>query len=113
MSSSSTITEAEREGRPLGRYAMPGEVLAGLFLDPLGLTARDLAERIGDDEARMQALLDGEVRMDADLALKLGRAFGTKPTYWTNLQTARDLRVRQEALGSDLERIEPYDLEAA
>ena len=106
MSSSSTITEAERRSDSLGRRARPGEVLAGLWLDPLGLDAATFGDKIGIPQDDVQALLDGERRMDADAALRVSKALGTEPDFWLRMQAQADLHEREQALRTDLERIE-------
>ena len=105
MSSSSTITEAG--GRGLGRRIKPGEVLAELWLDPLGLDARSFGETIAVPTEIVQELLDGKRRIDADIALRISKAFGTKPEFWLSMQAGSDLHERAEVLRDELDRIEP------
>ncbi len=43
----------------------------------------------------------------ADTAFRLGRALGTTPELWSNLQQADDLRTAEKELGASLETIKP------
>ena len=64
----------------------PGEVLAELYLDPLGMSAASLAEDMDLPRTCVQVILTGKGRISADIAILLGRLFSTTPEFWTNLQ---------------------------
>ena len=83
----------------------PGEVLAGLYLAPLGMSAIALAARLDAPRTRIERLIGGRTAITVDTAMRLARFFSTTPEYWMNLQRAWDL-ARRRCLG-----IEP--LEAA
>ncbi len=83
----------------------PGEILLEEFLEPYGLTQKELAERIGVSYPRVNELVHGKRGVTPDTALRLARLFGTTPEFWLNLQQAYDLyQARQRA---DHENIEP------
>lgn len=69
----------------------PGEVLRCEFLEPLGLSARALAEAIDVPGNRISDIVREHRGMTADTALRLARYFSTTPEFWMNLQTAHDL----------------------
>jgi addiction module HigA family antidote len=48
----------------------------------------------------------------ADTALRLARFFGTSVEFWMNLQSQYDADIAREAIGDDLESIEPFALQA-
>ena len=52
-----------------------GEMLALEFMEPLGLTAATLAEALAIAPARLEGVIAGHIRMDADLDLRLARYF--------------------------------------
>lgn len=89
----------------------PGEVLAGLYLEPLGLSAGALAKKLNLPRTRIERLIKGQTGMSPDTALRLARYFGTTAEYWMNLQTNYDLKVAAEEQVAELQSIEP--LEAA
>ena len=107
MSSSSTITEAKRAGTGLGRPAHPGEVLAELYLDELGLSANDLAAAIARPAQHMQDVLDAKRPIDADLALRLAKAFGSRPQLWLNMQNSFDLEMAERDAAQGIAAIKP------
>ena len=87
----------------------PGEVLAELYLKPLGMSAITLAKRLNVPRTRIERLLKGETSLTVDTAMRLARFFGNTPEFWMNLQRAYDLARARETV--DLTDITP--LEAA
>ena len=69
----------------------PGEVLREEYLEPLGMSARQLAEAIHVPANRISELARERRGVTADTAIRLGRYFGTSPDFWLNLQLAHDL----------------------
>jgi addiction module HigA family antidote len=69
----------------------PGEILALEFMEPLGLSARAVAQAIGVPGNRISDLVRARRDVSADTAIRLGRYFGTGSQFWLNLQSAHDL----------------------
>jgi addiction module HigA family antidote len=69
----------------------PGEMLRKEFLEPLGMTQRELAERLGVHYPRVNELVNGKRGVTAETALMLGKLFGTSARFWLNLQASYDL----------------------
>lgn len=69
----------------------PGEILKEEFLEPLGLSARSLAEELGVPNNRISELIRGDRGMTADTAIRLARHFDTTSAFWMNLQVNHDL----------------------
>ena len=85
----------------------PGEVLHEEFLVPLKLSAGALAKKMGVPRTRVERLANEETGITADTALRLGKALGTTPQLWLNLQNDYDLQMATRALGKKLAKIEP------
>ena len=82
----------------------PGEVLAELYLEPLGLSPIALAKRLNVPRTRIERLVKGETSLTVDTAMRLSRFFGNTPEFWMNLQRAYDLtRARETVDLSDIE----------
>lgn len=82
----------------------PGEHLAE-FLDELGITQYRLAKTVGVPQVRISEVVHGRRSITADTALRIGRALGTTPEFWLNLQRMYDLdRARADV---DLSAITP------
>ncbi len=69
----------------------PGEILREEFLEPLGLTQKQLADHLGCDVKVINRLVNGRTGVTPEMALKLGAAFRTTPEFWLNAQKAVDL----------------------
>jgi addiction module HigA family antidote len=83
----------------------PGEMLLEEFLNPMGLTQRELADGIGVPYQRVNELVNGRRGITPATALRLGKFFGTSPDLWMNLQLRWDLYHAQQDEGKALERI--------
>lgn len=68
----------------------PGILLRQRFLDPLGISAAQLAKAIGLRRERVAGLLAGQGRLTPDLALRLGLFFGVPTRWWLDLQSDYD-----------------------
>lgn len=84
-----------------------GELLVSEFMEPLDLTAATLAEALAVAPARLQGVIDGHIRMDADLDLRLARYFAMSEGFFLGLQDDYELLEAKRALNGDLDRIVP------
>lgn len=85
----------------------PGEMLLEEFLDPMGLTQRDLADGIHVPYQRINELVNGRRGVTPATALRLAKFFGNSPDFWMNLQLRWDLYFAQEQEAEELKRITP------
>jgi addiction module HigA family antidote len=86
---------------------LPGEILMEEFLKPLAVSQYRLAKEIGVPARRINEIVHGERRINADTALRLARFFGTSERFWINLQSRYDLEVERDRLGDALDGIRP------
>lgn len=91
----------------------PGEILREEFLLPMELTPYAVAQACGVPRTRIERLTREETPVTADTALRLGRFFGTTPSFWMNLQARYDLEVAEDATAADIKRIKPMKRNAA
>lgn len=80
----------------------PGAVLAEEFMFPAGLSAGDLAEKIGVAVRTVERLLSGDRTVDAELSLRLARYFSTARDFWLQLQVEHDIERSQHKLGEGI-----------
>lgn len=84
----------------------PGEVLRLEYLQPLGISCRQLAETIGVPSNQINDIVRKRRGVTADTAIRLGRYFRTDPRYWLNLQMAHDLsKAEAETDYSDVPQV--------
>ena len=86
----------------------PGEMLREEFLNPMGMTQRELAEGIRVPYQRINELINGKRGVTPSTALRLAKYFGTTAGFWMNLQLRWDLYRAQQTEARHLEKIEPY-----
>jgi addiction module HigA family antidote len=84
----------------------PGEIL-GDDLETMDLSAGQFAAHIGVPPNAVTEILRGKRRVTAPMALRFGKAFGTDPRYWTNLQSLYEIKKAQAEIGDTLAAINP------
>jgi addiction module HigA family antidote len=80
----------------------PGEVLKD-ELTEIGMSANSFAQALHVPANRITAIINGSRAITADTALRISKFFGTTPEFWLNLQSAYDLKLALQAVGSRLE----------
>lgn len=85
----------------------PGEVLKGLFLAPAKVSLTDFAARLGVDRKTISRLVNGHYGITAEMALRLGKAFGNSPEMWLGMQQDYDLWHAAQAHKAALRAISP------
>ena len=84
-----------------------GEMLVSEFMEPLGLTADALATALAVAPARLDRVIAGRIRMDADLDLRLARFFSMSEGFFLGLQDDFELLEAKRALNGELDKILP------
>ena len=89
-----------------------GEMLIEEFMEPIGMTQTELAEKTGLPRKHVNELCRNRRAATADTALILGRVFGNSPDFWLNTQRRTDL---WEALSTPqrvirIERARPLEM---
>ncbi|MBQ7606532.1 MAG: HigA family addiction module antidote protein [Desulfovibrionaceae bacterium] len=86
----------------------PGEVLKEDFLVPMGISKGKLAEAIGVPVSVITDLVEQRLGIDAEMATRFSRYFGTSAEFWCNLQAAYDLSVVAMTKEDELAGIIPH-----
>ena len=66
----------------------PGEVLREYLGD---VTVTEAAARLGVSRVTLSRVVTGAAGISADMAIRLGEAFGTSPDLWAGMQMQFDL----------------------
>lgn len=89
----------------------PGEILLEEYIKPNHLTQTEVARKIGISVKILSAVIHAKRPIDTELALRLGRLFGTTPELWLNGQIAWDIwRTLHSDKKQALEAIEPLSV---
>lgn len=88
----------------------PGEFITEVYLEPFGLSGRELAKQLDVSASTLSRVLSGASRVTPEMALRLSKALGRSAESWLAMQHAHDLWVARQSL--DLSRVRPLDLTA-
>ncbi|MDF1718681.1 MAG: HigA family addiction module antitoxin [Antarcticimicrobium sp.] len=96
--------EAEAAEGPVFLCPAPGEVLRTEYLEPLGITAQDLARSVNVLEGRITDVLAGKSSVGVELSLRLARYFSTAADFWVHLQLEHDMERARHSMGEQIRR---------
>lgn len=88
----------------------PGEMLREEFLDPMGITQRELADALHVPYQRVNEIVNGKRGITPSTALRLSKYFDNSAGFWMNLQLRYDLYEAQQDEGDEIEKIPTLDL---
>ena len=69
----------------------PGEFISEIYLEPNGLSGRELAGNLGVAASTVSRILKGSGRVTPEMALRLSKLLGRSPESWLAMQDAHDL----------------------
>ena len=89
----------------------PGELIREVYLDPNGITGRQLAAKLGVSASTLSRVLNGSNGISSEMALRLSKALGRSAESWMIMQDNFDLwQARQRV---DLEKVQRVELNLA
>ena len=89
----------------------PGEFIVEAYLEPNGVSGRELAAKLDVSASTLSRVLNGSSRVTPEMALRLSKALGRTPESWLAMQDAHDLWVARQQV--DLKRVGKLKLAAA
>ena len=75
----------------------PGQMLLKEFLNPMGITQRDLAKAIHVPYQRVNEIINGKRGITPSTALRLSKVFKVSADFWMNIQLRWDLYFAQHS----------------
>ena len=69
----------------------PGEVIKGLWLEPMNISMTDAAEALGVSEQMLSNIVNGTDSVTPEMAVRLSIALGCTAESWMGHQVAYDL----------------------
>ena len=69
----------------------PGEFITEVYLEPNGLSGRELAAKLGVAASTLSRVLTGANGISPEMALRLSKALGRSPESWLAMQYNHDL----------------------
>lgn len=89
----------------------PGEFISGVYLEPNGISGRELATKLDVAPSTLSRVLNGSSRITPEMALRLSKTLGRSPESWLAMQDSHDLWVARQSV--DLRRVAKLQLRAA
>lgn len=89
----------------------PGEFITEVYLEPHGISGRELAAKLDVAASTLSRILSGSSRVTPEMALRLAKALGRSPESWLSMQDAHDLWLARQSV--DLQRVGKLKLAAA
>jgi antitoxin HigA-1 len=85
----------------------PGRIVRQECIEPLGLTVKEAAKRLGVTRQALNNLVNGKAGISPEMSIRLSKAFGSSPEVWLGLQMEYDLAQAEKHAGKiKVERIE-------
>ena len=76
----------------------PGRIVRRECLEPLGLSVTGAAKILGVTRLTLSNLVNGKNGVSPEMAIRLSKAFGSRPEVWLGLQMDYDLaQVKKDA----------------
>ncbi len=88
----------------------PGEFISEVYLQPFGVSGRELAKHLDVSASTLSRVLSGASRVSPEMALRLSRALGRSAESWLAMQGAHDLWDARQRL--DLARVGSLEVSA-
>lgn len=86
----------------------PGEFITAIYLEPNGISGRELAQKLDVAASTLSRVLTGSSRVTPEMALRLSKAIGRSPESWLLMQDKHDLWKAKQTV--DLERVSRLEL---
>lgn len=79
----------------------PGEFITSIYLEPNGISGRELAKKLDVAASTLSRILGGSSRITPEMALRLSKAIGRSPESWLAMQDAHDLWIARQHVNLD------------
>jgi addiction module HigA family antidote len=97
----------ENTGKRKIRPTHPGEMLREDFMTDYRLSVSQLARALGVSRQSINDLVRERRAVSPQMALRLSRLFGNSAEFWLNAQRGVDLWDAEQAVGPEIQRVEP------
>jgi addiction module HigA family antidote len=84
----------------------PGEFITEVYLEPNGVTGRELASKLGVSASTLNRVVTGKSGVSPEMALRLSKCLGRSPESWLAMQQNYDLwQAKRRVNLGDVERL--------
>jgi addiction module HigA family antidote len=89
----------------------PGLFIREIYLEPNGITGRQLSAKLGVAPSTLNRILMGNSGISPEMALRLSKALGRSPESWLIMQDNHDLWQARQSV--NLDGVEPIEFHVA
>ena len=89
----------------------PGEFIVTVYLEPNGISGRELATKLGVSPSTLNRVLTGGSNISPEMALRLSKCLGRSAESWLAMQDIYDLWGAKQS--TDLSTVKALKLTAA
>lgn len=79
----------------------PGEFIRTIYLEPHGISLRELAGKLGVAPSTLNRVVSGKSGISPEMALRLSRALGRSAESWLAMQDQYDLWQARQRIDLD------------
>lgn len=86
----------------------PGEILQGLWLEPMGISVTEAARSLGVSRKTLSKIVNGHGAVTPEMAVRLEMVFGASAESWLGHQAAHDLWLmesRRKEIAREVHRV--------
>ena len=87
---------------PMQDPAHPGLIILHECIEPLGLTIPEAAASLGVPASELSDLVAGRAGLSPEMAIRVGKVFGSSPGSWYQMQAAYDIAQAEKQAGDIL-----------
>ena len=84
---------------PMQDPAHPGPIILHECIEPLGLTIPEAAASLGVPASELSELVAGRAGLSPEMAIRVGKVFGSSPGSWYRMQAAYDIAQAEKRSG--------------
>lgn len=81
--------------RMMKHPAHPGNIIKHDCIKALGLSVTEAASALGVSRPALSRVINGRAAVSPEMAIRLAKAFGSRPEIWLKMQLAYDLAQAQ------------------
>ncbi len=96
---------------PMYNPPHPGLFIREVYLEPNGITGRQLSGKLGVAPSTLNRILMGNSGISPEMALRLSKALGRSPESWLIMQDNHDLWQARQSV--NLDTVEPIEFHVA
>ena len=87
----------------------PGEFIQEIYIEPFGITGRQLAAKLDVAPSTLNRILKGRSGISSEMALRLSKTLGRSPESWLMMQDSFNLFQARQTV--NLEAVQKMEFE--